>query len=186
MSIYEQVRNQFWPHGDSRRDIWAVLDCARDSSAARFVMHSGSESECLFAGELDPDLRLASPFLIRVEFDDRKSIRMIEESWGASWGIFLKADLGVKTLRRHLRTLLRVRDPQGKFLLFRYYDPRVLRVYVPECTAAELAVFTGPVAKWWAEDCLEGDGTGPSRMLCFDASIAGDVRKSSFVCRQDV
>jgi hypothetical protein len=45
-----------------------------------------------------------------------------------------------------------VRDPAGKRLMFRYYDPRVLRVYLPTCTAAELRAIFGLVERFWMED----------------------------------
>jgi len=144
-------------------------------------MYSGGESECLFAGDLAPELRAASPFLVRLEFDDKTSIRLIEESWGKSWAVFLNADLGLRTLRKHLRTLFRVRDPQGRYCLFRYYDPRVLRVYLPECTPGEVEAFTGPVRKWWAEGPLTEDGGDPQEMLCFDASHPSSRLKTSVV-----
>jgi hypothetical protein len=44
-----------------------------------------------------------------------------------------------------LRTLLRVRDEAGRTLLFRFYDPRVLRAYLPTCTATEWQSVFGPV-----------------------------------------
>jgi hypothetical protein len=31
-------------------------------------------------------------------------------------------------------------------LIFRYYDPRVLRVYLPTCWPAEVSTFFGPVS----------------------------------------
>ena len=39
----------------------------------------------------------------------------------------------------------------GKRLLFRYYDPRVLRVFLPTCTPAELAGFFGPIRGYLLE-----------------------------------
>ena len=43
-------------------------------------------------------------------------------------------------------------DPTGKPLLFRYYDPRVLRVYLPTCNAEELKTLFGPVQAYIMED----------------------------------
>ena len=36
-------------------------------------------------------------------------------------------------LRHHLKGFLRVRGESGQKMMFRYYDPRVLRVYLPTC-----------------------------------------------------
>jgi hypothetical protein len=54
-------------------------------------------------------------------------------------------------LRRHLRQFLTVRDPRGQQLLFRYYDPRVLRVYLPTCVEDELQSMFGPIECFWIE-----------------------------------
>ncbi len=39
----------------------------------------------------------------------------------------------------------------GGTLLFRYYDPRVLRIFLPTCTPAELREFFGPLSRLYAE-----------------------------------
>ena len=44
-----------------------------------------------------------------------------------------------------------VYDPQGKPLYFRYYDPRVLRIYLPTCKESELKTVFGPVNSFYAE-----------------------------------
>jgi hypothetical protein len=59
-------------------------------------------------------------------------------------------------LRRHLREFLRVRDEAGKRLIFRYYDPRILRVYLPTCWPAELNTFFGPISAF----ITEGESSG--------------------------
>ncbi len=38
------------------------------------------------------------------------------------------------------------RSEQKAPLVFRYYDPRVLRVYLPTCSPAEFARFFGPIS----------------------------------------
>ena len=45
-----------------------------------------------------------------------------------------------------------VYDDKGKPLYFRYYDPRVLRVYLPTCNASELETVLGPVSHFILED----------------------------------
>jgi len=51
----------------------------------------------------------------------------------------------------HLRRFLTVRTEKGKKLLFRFYDPRVLRLYLPTCTSTELNTFFGPVERFVCE-----------------------------------
>ena len=51
----------------------------------------------------------------------------------------------MEALHRHFRRLLRVQDERGVRMLFRFYDPRVLRVYLPTCRPGELEQVFGPV-----------------------------------------
>jgi hypothetical protein len=43
-------------------------------------------------------------------------------------------------------------DDKGKPLYFRYYDPRVLRVYLPTCNESELEKVFGDVSHFIIED----------------------------------
>jgi hypothetical protein len=37
-------------------------------------------------------------------------------------------------------------------MIFRWYDPRVLRVYLPTCTENELDMLFGPLSSYFVED----------------------------------
>lgn len=54
-----------------------------------------------------------------------------------------------------------VKDAKGGHLYFRYYDPRVLRVYLPTCNAQELGFVFGPL------DSFVLEGEDPSAVLRF-------------------
>ena len=58
--------------------------------------------------------------------------------WGESWGILVNSRRSFKELRRHLRRFLYVRTELGEKLYFRFYDPRVLRVFLPTCGKDQL------------------------------------------------
>jgi hypothetical protein len=45
-----------------------------------------------------------------------------------------------------------VYDPDNKLIYFRYYDPRVLRVYLPTCNAEEIKIVFGPIGSYITED----------------------------------
>ena len=55
-------------------------------------------------------------------------------------------------LWRHLRAQVMVYGPNLDPMYFRYYDPRVLRSFLPTCTPRQLAEFFGPVGFFIAED----------------------------------
>lgn len=157
MSRYEAIERFLWPKGFSR-DAWMIVDCARDQTRIfRFLLGCHLEYSCLYSGTLPPALEMAAPYLLQLEYDDRETRRLIELSWGNSWGIFLRSSTNMTKLRRHLRQFLIVRDPNGRRMAFRYYDPRVLRVYLPTCVNKELETVFGPIDCFWTEDRQDPD-----------------------------
>lgn len=132
-------------------EVYAVLDGARDERIYRAVYDSRLEYECLFAGEISYDLAQAAPYLVHL--DPRASFTrwLLEEGWGKSFGVFAWTRADIETMRRHCRRLLQVKDEGGRKLFFRYYDPRVLRLYLPTCTVAEAREVLGPVGRFLVE-----------------------------------
>lgn len=154
LSILER---HLWPKG-FRRDLWMIVDAARDPRIFRMLLECfSSKPTCLFSGDLAPELVIAAPYLVQLEYDDAKTRRFITHAWGNNWGVFLRCDTGVDKLRGHLRGFLLVRDSSGNRLIFRYYDPRILRVYLPTCTDEELRTVFGPIECFWMEN--ESSGT---------------------------
>src|SRR5262245_4461587 len=127
------------------RSLYAVVDTARDSSIQKCFANPAVESVSLYRGEPEETLAAVAPYLIRIDHDAGLLSSLLISGWGESWGIFLIADTDIEIVRRHLRRFLLVLDPDGKELYFRFYDPRVLRVYLPTCTASETKRFLGPV-----------------------------------------
>jgi hypothetical protein len=160
VSRLQRAQDYLWPRGTGG-DIWAIVDGARDRYIYWYLRNSHLNHSCLYSGPLAPGLAEVAPYLIQLYADDRLTKRLIEEGWGKSWGVFLKFDASMNILRRHLRTLLRVRDTTGRDLIFRYYDPRVLRIYLPTCTTEELRTVFGPIECFWTE------GEDPETMLRF-------------------
>jgi hypothetical protein len=138
--------------GEEDAEACAVLDGASVPELLGRLDELQPEHECLYMGELKPDLAEVAPYLVRLEQGSEFSAWVVEQGWGNHWGIFALSQASLRELRRHFRTFLKVYDPNGKPLLFRYYDPRVMRVYLPTCNAEELKAIFGPVAGYLLED----------------------------------
>jgi hypothetical protein len=141
---------------DEEAKVYAVLDGASVKDLlARFDEHQ-PERVCLYRGELAPDMAVVAPYLVRLEDETEFADWVIGKGWGAHWGVFAVAHADLDAMRRHLRRLLTVYSPEGKPMLFRYYDPRVLRTFLPTCNADELGKLFGPVASFVCEDADAG------------------------------
>jgi len=132
-------------------DVYAVLDGASAEQLPQQIGRHAVASACLLPGELDPGLAQVAPYLVALDAQSPFTDWVIGEGWGRHWGIFAVSGAGLRTLRRHFRSLLTVYDPDNLPLFFRYYDPRVLRVYLPTCTSEELDVVFGPVHRYLME-----------------------------------
>lgn len=135
-----------------KQQVFAVLDGASVPDLRLSLYQHQPEYACLYLGDLAPDMAEVAPYLVRLEADADFTEWVIRYGWGQHWGIFVSSDATLRELHRHFRRLLTVHDSAGTPLLFRYYDPRVLRVYLPTCTAAELEAFFGPVEWYMCED----------------------------------
>jgi hypothetical protein len=120
------------------------------------------EFECLYTGEIKPDLAEVAPYLVRLEPKSEFTEWVIGQGWGKHWGVFVVAPVDFLAMRHHLRRFLMVHGSDGKSFYFRYYDPRVLRTYLPSCNSGELTEFFGPVKTWVQE------GEDPAALLRFD------------------
>jgi len=67
-------------------------------------------------------------------------------------------------VRNHLRRFVMAKLTDGRSVYFRFYDPRVLRAYLPTCTEEEVQSFFGPVERYAMEN---GDG---ELLLTFEQS----------------
>ena len=132
-------------HG-GRREAPSPSSTGRPLRGARQLYGLQPEFACLYRGELAPDMAEVAPYLVRLEPATEFADWVVSGGWGKHWGVFALAHATLREMRHHFRAFLTVYDPEGKPLLFRYYDPRVLRVYLPTCDARELETVFGPVA----------------------------------------
>ncbi|HUS92315.1 MAG TPA: DUF4123 domain-containing protein [Phycisphaerae bacterium] len=133
-------------------NVYAVLDGAavgRDLIVNLYKRQP--EFHCVFPGDLEPDMAEVAPYLVELKPGAPFTDWVLAEGWGKHWGIFATSPAGILQMRGHFQALVNVFDENGKPLIFRYYDPRVLRVFLPTCDSGELAEFFGPVSVYVAE-----------------------------------
>ena len=154
--------------------VYAVLDGARDQRLRGWIFDTRFPRWCLYRGPLTPQLEDAAPWLVALERGSPSTERLLARVWGGACGILLSSALPSRLLRRHLRRFLLARTERGEVLLFRYYDPRVLRVYVPTLTPEEASQFFGGISTFLVE------GAEPDRFHVFrrDAMTAAAAAAS--------
>ncbi len=141
---------------DPTLSVYAILDGASVNGLLDQLEAHHPEHCCLFSGELDEELAQTAPYLVLLE-SSSPFTEWVLSGFGKHWGIFAIAREPMRAVRRHLRTFLRVQDPDGKWLFFRYYDPRVLRVYIPTLNETDTRPVFGPVHFYACESKTENE-----------------------------
>ena len=130
---------------------YAVLDAARDERIYPALTQADTESLCLYLGDKAEELAAVAPYLLSLTKEDPFTQWLMNYGWGRSWGIFVRSPASLKELHRHFRKFLMVYDEEGTSFYFRFYDPRVLRIYLPTCNESELQTIFGPVNHFYLE-----------------------------------
>ena len=137
---------------DRSARVYAVLDGAAIPNLLEKLQEYQIEPVCLYRGELIPALAKAAPYQILLERESGFTQWLLQKGWGQHWGIFAVGSADWRAMREHLCALTVAYSPDQQPLYFRYYDPRVLRVYLPTCDSDELWALFGPIMRLFCED----------------------------------
>jgi len=137
-------------YGDGQQ-VFAVLDAAREDRLPAFLKAYSVEHLSLYEGETGEQMKDVAPYVALLPKKSQLLPLLMKEGWGKSWGVYLNSDADLAKVRDHLRRLLTVKDEEGHLMYFRFYDPRVLRVFLPTCTPEENKDFFGPISRFVME-----------------------------------
>jgi pSer/pThr/pTyr-binding forkhead associated (FHA) protein len=132
--------------------LYALLDAAVEPDVLKVLYESKEERQSLFEGVLGARLVHFAPHLVRLPKESPLLETLVQKAWGKNWGIYIACARPLAELRAHLRQFLEVRVPGNREMHFRYYDPRILRVFLPTCLPDEINQFFGPVKYFVTED----------------------------------
>jgi hypothetical protein len=93
-----------------------------------------------------------APYVALMSPDSRFTDLVFGQGFGKHWGIFVHSRHSLKEMRRHFRSLVNVYDETGRSLIFRFYDPRVIRKFLPTCQGEQLQDFFGKIETYFAEN----------------------------------
>lgn len=133
-------------------NLFAIVDASRGTRPLQLLRESVDEHRSLYDGVRGDALAHVAPYLVALRPDSGLLERLVQEGWGARWGIYLTCPRQLKEVRRHLRRFLMVEDDDtGDKYYFRFYDPRTLRSFVPSCTPRQRQDFFGEVRSYLGE-----------------------------------
>lgn len=126
------------------RRLYAVLDACDAPAVPQKARELGlGRAVSLYRGSAEEMYWAIAPYLFVV--DEALLEWIVETLWDEPFGIFAVAHGGLDEVRRHFRRFLVVQAPNGEQWYFRYYDPRVLKTFLPTCTQDEINEIFGPI-----------------------------------------
>ncbi len=131
--------------------LYHLLDAARMSFSIDEAKQRNPTHDSLYRGQSEETLAVIAPYLFQCEAGDAFDAWLTENA-GQSWGVGVESDEPMAALHKHFRQFLLIQTDNGEELYFRFYDPRVLRNFLPTCTPDQLIEFFGPVRRFIAED----------------------------------
>jgi len=156
MRFIDRVEGEGRVRGDKPLFVYAILDAAREGRILPLLEGVPEQHQSLYEGRQGDELRLVAPYLVELWPDSPLYDTLADEAFGKSWGIWLTSEKPFAEVRRHLRRFLMVKLEDGREVYFRFYDPRVLRVFLPACTPEEASQLFGPIRSFWVEESEPG------------------------------
>lgn len=165
----EKLDNFFKGLDDSSQALnyYAVIDaCASPFFPESFLTNDKTTSDCLFTGQHAEYYEDDAPYLLDLSAD-RHTLRCLmtyikdQEDyyfWSERAAVFLRSSKSFAAVLEHLRQFVRFQQPDGTWVFFRFYDPRVLAKYLdaldtePEKLASFFGTADSIVDAWGVND----------------------------------
>lgn len=93
-----------------------------------------------------------APYIFRFEPHSTFAKWYMENGWGKGWGVMARSYASLDELRVHFRKFILVINDDDQEIYFRFYNPRVLSIFLPTFTSYQLKDFFGPVDYFMIED----------------------------------
>lgn len=135
---------------------YAVIDLATATALRPVVPRLLSAvAEPLLARNLPLQLLEVGPWLVHLADAPEVARTISGYGPGVAWGYYLQARVDIVSLRQALRKFNLAKLPDSpKEVLFRYWDPRVLRIFLNHATSVQRSRFLE-----WVERVEWPDGT---------------------------
>ena len=118
-----------------------LLDAARMGGNLAHACELNESHASLYKGRSEIELANFAPHIFSLTNKLTFVNWILETGWGNSWGVFLQSAAPNNELFRHFRQFLMIILESGEEAYFRFYDPRVLRVFCllvmpPNCASS--------------------------------------------------
>jgi hypothetical protein len=129
---------------------FALVDGVRNRAAIEAVRASDPErARSVLVGRRNSDLDACAPHLLWLPMVRSLAKEIVLDAASESECVFLEAQAPFAEVARHLRRQLVVESEDGSSKLFRFFDPAILRTYLPTLSERESSRFFGPITSFY-------------------------------------
>ena len=119
---------------------YAIIDFSVSESWLPIALRVSEWNIPLFKGEFPKEVVQSGPYLFTLNKVETFDKWLIEECFYKNFGFLIQCGLNPIDLSNHLKKLHWVITEYGHTYLLRYYDPRVLKLILPEFSSKQLMV----------------------------------------------
>jgi hypothetical protein len=137
---------------ESGEKLYGVVDAARDKELAfEGALRYGWRLQWLFGENTAAHMRDVAPYLVPITcassypYPESEYLDLWAAHLGRGAGILVLTSATDGAIHAHLSNLFVSADQEGSDYFFRFYDPRVLRSFLPVCDAEEAEELFGPL-----------------------------------------
>ncbi len=146
------VAGFLWDQAEKKAcNLYAIVDSARNDEVFRYFLTDNIKYKSLYDGKMDIKFFGVSGFLVECKKDSKLFSWLTAEVWGTSCAVFLISKSSFDEVLKHFQKFIRVYLEDDDVVYFRFYDPRVLRVYLPTCNSKEIKTFFGEIQSFFVE-----------------------------------
>lgn len=136
---------------------YLIIDAAIAEGNINAAIALNKNYRCLLKGKSEEELESVAPYLFAI---NKQIIDFPNWFFGVgfnkNWGILALSNAGFEDMYNHFRKHIIVVNDDKQEVFFRFYDPAVLRMFLPSADVQQLRAFFGPVSTFIVEDEDEG------------------------------
>jgi hypothetical protein len=146
------VAGFLWDQAERKMcNLYALVDSARNDEVFKYFLTDNVTYRSLFEGKMDIKFFGVSGFLLECKKNSILFNWLTDDAWGTSCCVFLISKDPFEEVLNHFQKFNRVYLEDDDVVYFRYYDPRVLRIYLPTCNNKEINTFFGEIESFFVE-----------------------------------
>ncbi len=136
--------------------MYAIVDGSRQPMIIPVALEAmASRVSCLYSGGALSELGDNAAWVVELLPGESTLRWLLEHGFEKRWFIFASSDLVLESFVRHLKKFTVVKNERGETLFFRFYDPHVLRQYLPMFSDQQRVSFFKNVTKVFFEDTTQ-------------------------------